>query len=32
MPCDGKWPKERIDVFHRWVDTGKPVSAAGVAS
>lgn len=22
MPCDGAWPKERIDVFQRWVDSG----------
>jgi hypothetical protein len=24
MPCDGAWPQLKIDVFHRWVDTGKP--------
>jgi CDGSH-type Zn-finger protein/truncated hemoglobin YjbI/soluble cytochrome b562/ferredoxin len=23
MPCDGAWPSDRIDVFQRWVDTGK---------
>jgi CDGSH-type Zn-finger protein/truncated hemoglobin YjbI/ferredoxin len=23
MPCDGAWPKERVDVFARWVDSGK---------
>jgi CDGSH-type Zn-finger protein/truncated hemoglobin YjbI len=23
MPCDGAWPKERVDVFQHWVDTGK---------
>lgn len=24
MPCDGAWPKERIDAFARWVAAGKP--------
>ena len=24
MPCDGAWPPERVDVFARWVDAGKP--------
>jgi len=24
MPCDGAWPAERVDVFRRWVDAGKP--------
>ena len=24
MPCDGKWPEERIDLFRRWVEAGKP--------
>jgi CDGSH-type Zn-finger protein/truncated hemoglobin YjbI len=24
MPCDGAWPKERVDVFARWVTAGKP--------
>jgi len=23
MPCDGRWPDGRIDVFGRWVETGK---------
>ena len=23
MPCDSAWPQERIDVFQRWIDTGK---------
>lgn len=23
MPCDGEWPRERIDVFRRWVTSGK---------
>jgi truncated hemoglobin YjbI len=22
MPCDGAWPKERIDAFAKWVSTG----------
>jgi truncated hemoglobin YjbI len=24
MPCDGGWPQERIDVFKRWLESGKP--------
>jgi hypothetical protein len=24
MPCDGAWPPERIAVFRRWIDAGKP--------
>jgi CDGSH-type Zn-finger protein/truncated hemoglobin YjbI len=24
MPCDGTWPADRLDVFQRWVDSGKP--------
>jgi hypothetical protein len=24
MPCDGAWPDERVAVFKRWIDTGKP--------
>jgi CDGSH-type Zn-finger protein/truncated hemoglobin YjbI len=24
MPCDGAWPPERVAVFERWVDAGKP--------
>jgi hypothetical protein len=24
MPCDGAWPAERVAVFRRWVDAGKP--------
>jgi CDGSH-type Zn-finger protein/truncated hemoglobin YjbI len=23
MPCDGAWPPERVDVFARWVDSGR---------
>src|SRR5262249_17054736 len=22
MPCDGAWPRERIDTFRRWVESG----------
>jgi CDGSH-type Zn-finger protein/truncated hemoglobin YjbI len=22
MPCDGKWPAEKIEVFRRWVESG----------
>ena len=24
MPCDGAWPDTQIDVFQRWVESGKP--------
>jgi Ferritin-like len=24
MPCDGAWPAERVEVFRRWIDAGKP--------
>ena len=24
MPCDGAWPADRIAVFRRWIDAGKP--------
>jgi hypothetical protein len=24
MPCDRKWPAERIAVFKRWIDAGAP--------
>ena len=24
MPCDGAWPPEQVDLFHRWVDSRKP--------
>ena len=23
MPCDGPWPGERVDLFQRWIQTGK---------
>jgi hypothetical protein len=24
MPCDGAWPQAQVDVFQRWVESGKP--------
>jgi hypothetical protein len=24
MPCDGAWPKERVETFERWIEAGKP--------
>jgi len=24
MPCDGAWPEARIDLFQRWIDSGRP--------
>ena len=24
MPCDEAWPAERVAVFRRWIDAGKP--------
>jgi hypothetical protein len=24
MPCDGAWPADRVEVFERWVEQGKP--------
>jgi hypothetical protein len=24
MPCDGAWPSERVGLFERWVEQGKP--------
>jgi hypothetical protein len=24
MPCDGAWPKDRVELFRRWVESGKP--------
>jgi CDGSH-type Zn-finger protein/truncated hemoglobin YjbI len=26
MPCDGAWPPERVAVFRRWLQAGKPAS------
>ena len=24
MPCDGAWADEQVDLFERWVASGKP--------
>ncbi len=24
MPCDGAWPADRVAVFSRWIESGKP--------
>lgn len=24
MPCDGAWPTERVALFERWIEQGKP--------
>jgi hypothetical protein len=24
MPCDGAWPADQVDLFQRWVESGKP--------
>ena len=24
MPCDGAWPDAKVEVFQRWVASGKP--------
>jgi hypothetical protein len=24
MPCDGAWPAERVALFRRWANAGKP--------
>ena len=24
MPCDGAWPRSKVEVFERWVASGKP--------
>jgi hypothetical protein len=26
MPCDQSWPADRIEIFRRWIDAGKPES------
>jgi hypothetical protein len=23
MPCDGSWPSAQIDLFQRWIESGK---------
>jgi hypothetical protein len=25
MPCDTSWPSERVAVFRRWLESGKPI-------
>jgi truncated hemoglobin YjbI len=29
MPCDGAWPKEKVDVFRRWFESGMAESLSG---
>ena len=24
MPCDGAWSADRVDLFKRWIEAGKP--------
>jgi hypothetical protein len=24
MPCDGAWPKEKVEAFRRWMESGTP--------
>ncbi len=24
MPCDGAWPQAQVELFERWVSSGKP--------
>ena len=24
MPCDGSWPDTQVDLFQRWVESGRP--------
>ena len=24
MPCDGAWPPAQVDLFQRWVESGRP--------
>jgi hypothetical protein len=24
MPCDAAWPRERVEIFERWLSAGKP--------
>jgi hypothetical protein len=23
MPCDGAWPEEKVEMFRRWIESGK---------
>jgi len=24
MPCDGGWSSDKVELFSRWIDAGKP--------
>jgi hypothetical protein len=24
MPCDRAWPEQQVDLFRRWIESGKP--------
>jgi hypothetical protein len=24
MPCDSAWPREQVETFQRWIDSGAP--------
>jgi hypothetical protein len=24
MPCDAAWPRQQVDLFRNWVESGKP--------
>jgi hypothetical protein len=24
MPCDGAWPQRQVELFERWIASGKP--------
>lgn len=24
MPCDARWPADRVELFRRWIDAGAP--------
>jgi len=32
MPCDGGWAPDRVAVFRRWLQSGKPASLAQTSS
>ena len=37
MPCDGRWPDERVELFRGWVDAGcriimAPISGSSLTS
>jgi hypothetical protein len=31
MPCDGAWPPQRVAIFRRWVEAGKPASTGSAS-